>query len=50
MILVPFMKQNACNNSRKDGKFGTDLVSSIIKPVEYLYNKNVVIKTAQQKF
>ena len=31
MILAPFRKQNIFNTLMKDGKFGTDLVDSMLK-------------------
>ena len=41
MILAPFRKQNTCTNSRKDGKFGTDLVDSMLNTIVALEFANV---------
>ena len=41
MILAPFRKENTFNNLRKDGKFGTDLVNSMINTLRTLELANV---------
>ena len=41
MVLAPFRKWNSFNNSRKDGKFGIDLVDSMLNTLQTLELANV---------
>ena len=41
MVLAPFKKWNSFNNSRKYGKFGIDLVDSMLNTLQTLELANV---------
>ena len=43
MVLVPFRKQNSFNNSRKDSKFGINLVDSMLNTLQTLELANVYL-------
>ena len=41
MVLVPSRKWNSFNNSKKDGKFGIDVVESMLNTLQTLELANV---------
>ena len=41
MVLTPFMKRNYFNNPGKDGKFGIDLVASMLNKLQTIELANV---------